>query len=63
MAKPDAAIFHLLLDRNDLDPAECLFIDDNPANVAGAKAVGLNAVLFTSPETLEAELTARGLLG
>lgn len=60
--KPDPAIYRLLLDRNALAPGDCLFIDDAPKNVAGAKAVGMDAVLFTSPEALEADLTARAML-
>lgn len=44
--KPDAAIFRYLCEKNDLLPAESLFVDDNPANVAGAEAFGLHAYLF-----------------
>lgn len=62
LLKPDAAIFRLLCDRNGLKPPDCLFIDDSPANVAGARAVGMDAVVFTTPEALETDLTERGLL-
>ena len=62
LLKPDAAIFRILCDRNGLDPATCLFIDDSAANAAGARAFGMDAVTFTTPEALETELTARGLL-
>lgn len=44
--KPSAEIFHHLLDRFDLDPGQCIFIDDNAANVAGAEAVGIRAYHF-----------------
>jgi 2-haloacid dehalogenase len=60
--KPDPAIYRLCLERNRLDPGTCVFIDDSPANVAGAAAVGLDAIRFTGPEALEAELARRGLL-
>ena len=40
LVKPDAAIYRRLTDRFGLDPAQCLFVDDMPANVAGAQAVG-----------------------
>lgn len=60
--KPDAAIFRLLLDRNGLDPARCLFIDDSPANVRGAEAVGMRAHHFRDAATLETELRDLGLL-
>lgn len=62
MLKPDAVIFRLLCERNGLDPASCLFIDDSAANVAGAQDFGMDAVRFTTPEALEADLTQRGLL-
>lgn len=62
LLKPEAAIFRLLCDRNGLDPAECLFIDDSAANVAGARDFGMDAVVFTTPEALEADLSQRGLL-
>lgn len=60
--KPDPAIYRLLLDRNGLAAGDCLFIDDRAANIAGAKAVGMDGVLFTTPEALEAELRARAML-
>lgn len=60
--KPDPRIFALLCARADVLPEDCLFIDDSPANVAGARASGMAAHHFTTPEALEADLTARGLL-
>lgn len=62
LLKPGPEIFRLLFARNHLDPAQCLFIDDSPANVAGARATGMKAHRFTTPEALEADLAARGLL-
>ena len=60
--KPDPAIFHLLLDRNGLAAEDCLFIDDNVHNVEGARAVGMQAHHFTTPEMLRAELVRLGVL-
>jgi 2-haloacid dehalogenase len=60
--KPDPAIYRLLLDRNGLEAASCLFIDDSPKNVAGAEAVGMQAHHFTSPEALRAHLVRSGVL-
>lgn len=60
MLKPDPAIYRLLLDRNALEAGDCLFIDDSEKNVAGAHAVGMQAVHFTTPEALAEELRARG---
>lgn len=56
VVKPDPRIFHTLLDRYQLRAEDCIFIDDNPANVEGAKRVGLNAIQFQDAETLAKEL-------
>ena len=62
MAKPDPAIFRLFCARTGLEPTECLFIDDKEENVAAARAIGMDGVRFTTPEALEPELEARGLI-
>lgn len=61
LLKPDAEIFRLFLDRNGLAAADCLFVDDMPANVASARAVGLNAVLFEGPERFAEDLARHGI--
>lgn len=60
--KPEPGIFDLLCHRAGLAPQDCLFIDDSEKNVAGARAFGMDAVHFTTPDALEAALTARGIL-
>ncbi len=62
MLKPEPGIFDLLCHRAGLAPQDCLFIDDSEKNVAGARAFGMDAVHFTTPDALEAALTARGIL-
>ena len=62
MIKPDPAFFRLLLDRFGLDPEATFYIDDNQANVAAARRLGLDAVRFTDPGRLRRELTARRAL-
>lgn len=44
--KPQPEIFRHLLDQYGLDPDQCVFIDDNAANIAGAKALGIHAYHF-----------------
>ncbi len=61
LLKPDPAIYRILVERNGLDPAKCLFIDDIAANVLGARTIGMKAVIFTSPDRLAADLVAHGL--
>lgn len=62
LLKPDPAIYRLLLRSYDLDPARCLFIDDSAANVDGARAVGLSALRFESPDQIERALVELELL-
>jgi putative hydrolase of the HAD superfamily len=46
VAKPDPAYFKTILTAIDQPPASVLFVDDNPANVAGAREAGLHAEEF-----------------
>jgi putative hydrolase of the HAD superfamily len=54
--KPDPAAYHAILDKLDVPPGGALFIDDSPANVTGAAAVGMAAVRFTPDLDLEAAI-------
>ena len=62
LAKPDPAIFDLLLGRFRLDARTTLFIDDNAVNLAPASALGISTVLFESPEGLRRALDEVDLL-
>jgi 2-haloacid dehalogenase len=62
LVKPDPAIYRRALDRFGLEAGRTVFVDDNQANVEGARAVGLIALHFTDEPTLRAELTEMGLL-
>ena len=43
--KPDPRIFALALEQLGCpDPASCVFLDDHPANVAAARALGMLAI-------------------
>lgn len=44
--KPDRAIYDYLLATYDLNPEECIFIDDNSANIAMAESLGITGYLF-----------------
>lgn len=63
LVKPDARIYRHLLDAHGLRAEDCVFIDDSPANVAGAEAVGIAALHFQSPERLRQDLIELKLLG
>lgn len=60
--KPFPKIYQILLDRYGVKAEEALFIDDNVRNVTAAKNAGIDSIVFTSPEQLLEELTAKGLL-
>ena len=62
LAKPDPAIYKLLLSRINRQPQECLFIDDSEPNVLAARELGIDAIHFTSPENLARELMGRDLI-
>jgi len=47
-AKPDERIYRLLLERLETLPGETVFIDDLAENVEAAKAIGMQAIRFTS---------------
>jgi 2-haloacid dehalogenase len=59
--KPDEKIYRILLDRFGLTAARTFYTDDVQHNVDGARAVGLDAELFTSAASLREHLRARGL--
>ena len=59
--KPAAAIFQRAAELAGCRPTEIFYTDDMPGHVAGAQAVGFDAVVFASPEELTAELGRRGV--
>ena len=62
MTKPDARIYALSAQRLGLAAGECVFIDDLPRNVEGARAAGMVGVHFLVNEhSLEAQLAALGV--
>ena len=61
LIKPDAAIYHLLMERYGLKAEECVFLDDNLANVEAAKKLGIHAIQFTTKEEAERELRQLGV--
>ena len=52
VVKPNPKIFHTLFDRYGLNATDCIFIDDNPANIARAEQIGLRAILFQGADQL-----------
>lgn len=54
--KPDAAAYQALLAALGQPAREVIFIDDMPANVAGAQALGIHALHYTAGMDLRAAL-------
>ena len=48
--KPDPKIYQIALVQLSVEPPEAVFVDDTPANVEGANAMGMHGILFRSPE-------------
>jgi len=57
LAKPDIAIYELVLQQLNLKPEECIFIDDIEKNLLPAQELGMQTVLSPkTPEGVIAEL-------
>ena len=62
LAKPDPALFQVLIDQHAVEPGAAVFVDDRADNVAAAVGLGLTGVVFTDPSGLRADLERLGLL-
>jgi 2-haloacid dehalogenase len=62
VSKPDPAIYQLLLDRHGLTAETTFYTDDAPANVEGARKLGIQAEVFIDGATLRRQLAAAGLV-
>jgi HAD superfamily hydrolase (TIGR01509 family) len=60
--KPHPSIYIEALARLGADPKQTLFIDDRIENVNGARAIGMDSVLYRDTEELRTQLQRRGLL-
>jgi HAD superfamily hydrolase (TIGR01549 family) len=57
--KPDPRIYEIACERLGVSPDRALFLDDVPANVDGALAVGIEGVLFVDTQQAIGELRTR----
>lgn len=51
LAKPDPAIYQLVLDRLGVRPEEAVLLDDLVRNTDAAQALGMHAIVFTDAES------------
>lgn len=56
LVKPDPRLFQVLLDRYCLKAEECIFVDDNPDNVAAACKMGMTGIVFHGADQLRNDL-------
>jgi len=61
LRKPDEAIYRHTLDALALAPEQSVFIDDKPANVEAANALGMHGIRFESITQLKGKLTKLGV--
>jgi putative hydrolase of the HAD superfamily len=61
MAKPEPAIYHLLLERLGTAPEETLFLDDKLENIEAAKDLGIHALQFSTVDQLRNDLISLGM--
>jgi putative hydrolase of the HAD superfamily len=57
--KPDPGIYRVCLSHAQAEAHECLFIDDMPANVEAARAMGIHAIHFSDAASLGTELAEK----
>ena len=60
--KPDKEIYNLLMSRYQLNPQECVFLDDLKDNIKTAKELGMHTILFTTKEEAQDELRKLNVL-
>lgn len=61
--KPDPRAYTLMAERMGVEPSECVFIDDQPGNIVGAAAVGMQCVALDPVDPAPAFDRAREMLG
>ncbi len=54
--KPYPKIYEIMLNRFELEPQHCIFIDDSLENVEGARKLGINGLHYKNSKQLKADL-------
>ncbi len=63
MVKPNRDIYEYILGTYNLDPAECIFVDDNKDNIEAGEKAGIKGYLFDGDaEKLRAYFKEEGIL-
>ena len=56
LIKPNLDIYLLAIERFDLDPRKCVFIDDKLENIETATKLNFHTIHLTNPKTINAEI-------
>jgi putative hydrolase of the HAD superfamily len=56
VAKPNPEIYKMALDKLNIKPEECIFIDDQKKNCESAEKLGIKCIVFENPIQLKKEL-------
>jgi HAD superfamily hydrolase (TIGR01509 family) len=56
--KPDIRAYQTVAERLQVQTKECVFIDDQPKFIEGARQAGMHALLYTNADQLKQELSA-----
>ncbi|MBS4163835.1 Uncharacterized protein PRO82_001141 [Candidatus Protochlamydia amoebophila] len=59
--KPESQSYQILLDQLQVFPQQLLFIDNKDSNVAAAKSMGMDGIVFINAKQLTEELRKRGI--
>ncbi len=59
--KPNKKIYYIILEKLQLDPEECIFIDDQKENVKAAREIGMNAIIYRNAGHLLKQLRNYGV--
>lgn len=57
ISKPASAFYRFILDNENVEPAEAVFIDDMKENVEAASEIGIKSILFRGAEFLIEKLS------
>lgn len=57
LAKPSSEVFYRLLNQMNLEPNECVFVDDLPKNIDAAKELGFYTVIAVDAPSKTIDLT------
>lgn len=59
--KPEPEIYEALLEKYQLNPTECVFLDDNRNNIIAANKLGMATIHFHTKSQAEEELKSLGV--